>query len=1080
MFPTMGPALPRDLPSAGHKKSDTHLRMDTPLHLAVRNQDIDCTSLLLNTGADLEAFDSTGQTALFIAVQDNQVDIAQLLVEHGANVNAKSIETFRWDDLERDGLTILQLASSHGHSDIVRLLLEHGADTEHHVDGDETTALYYAINGGHIDIVHLLLDWGASPLVRATENMNALHIVATQDWAGYEVVELMTLLIEHGADLHAVTAGGRSVLELAVISGHFEPVELLLKHGANFHTPPQLHNAALRGHLDLTHLFLKSGANVEQLNNGGDTALHSALRNAEDYFEVVHLLLKYGINPNICSKGEGSTALHLAAKYGNVKSMHLLLEYGANVTIYAEDEGTPLHSAVTYHKPNAGEVVHLLLLAGADPNACNGDGLSAKQLARMSGDINILHALGLQPLGFESLWSNSPLTSAGDLNKQKQRTAEFTMNQFDHLVKQIDEAKFSFEDISSAVVQYEDATSEYHHHPGIAYLVYKHFNLTSDARYLDLAIELQYTYIATTERANMSGLARLLLERYTKVSNSYIDLDQAMHGFRRDMICCHRSKERFEAACTYANLNFTYKDATASIRPFKIVNNLIGDVVSPGLPLDYSSIPTVRVALSNSVAAAMEAQYFDYGLEWFEHSRCVVWSYILRLRMSDDKVRSIAPDKADRKDAIAAQLATMGNTILDRNIRSPAYVSSATGYGALIQDLGQLILDVRKLPGLETFLSPKTLVELKSATILGPIVMINVAEWRSDALILQEGHDDILHVPLPDAKYQSLARVSSTVTSLLRGGEEVRLEGVRERLEAEMSMEETLHLLWTSVVEPVFLRLGLMNSPQKARLPRITWCVSGPLAFLPLHAAGIYESADPSSPTAFKYAVHSYTPSLSALAEALHHHKIMRKAEVLPNILAISQPAAPNQRPLPGTAAEVSAIKRVVGDNLKWLNDSEATISSVLPLIDQYPWIHFACHAIQDRADATQSAFMLYDGGLTLRQLMQRTDLSGWKALAVLSACQTATGDVDMPEEAVHLAAGMLMTGYQSVIATMWSIGDDDAPIVMESFYSYLLHKAEGDSAQSADALHFAVEQLRKKVGEKSFHRWVPFIHLGV
>src|ERR1700733_6751721 len=42
---------------------------------------------------------------------------------------------------------------------------------------------------------------------------------------------------------------------------------------------------------------------------------------------------------------------------------------------------------------------------------------------------------------------------------------------------------------------------------------------------------------------------------------------------------------------------------------------------------------------------------------------------------------------------------------------------------------------------------------------------------------------------------------------------------------------------------------------------------------------------------------------------------------------------------------------------------------------------------------------------------------------------QTAKGDSKLPEEAIHLAAGMLMVRYGSVVGTMWSIRDDDAPI---------------------------------------------------
>lgn len=99
--------------------------------------------------------------------------------------------------------------------------------------------------------------------------------------------------------------------------------------------------------------------------------------------------------------------------------------------------------------------------------------------------------------------------------------------------------------------------------------------------------------------------------------------------------------------------------------------------------------------------------------------------------------------------------------------------------------------------------------------------------------------------------------------------------------------------------------------------------------------------------------------------------------------------------------------------------------------------------------------------------------------IAFLSACQTATGDETRPEEALHLAAGMLTAGFRSVFATMWSIGDADAPVVAKEVYAYLLRENGINRGQEAYALHYAVEILREKVGEKAFEKWVPFIHFG-
>jgi len=74
----------------------------------------------------------------------------------------------------------------------------------------------------------------------------------------------------------------------------------------------------------------------------------------------------------------------------------------------------------------------------------------------------------------------------------------------------------------------------------------------------------------------------------------------------------------------------------------------------------------------------------------------------------------------------------------------------------------------------------------------------------------------------------------------------------------------------------------------------------------------------------------------------------------------------------------------------------------------------------------------------------------------------------------------MLMAGYGSVVGTMWSIRDNDAPIIAERFYKYLIEEAGGDSSKAAYALHDAVAHLRSLRGENEFGCWVPFIHLGI
>ena len=182
---------------------------------------------------------------------------------------------------------------------------------------------------------------------------------------------------------------------------------------------------------------------------------------------------------------------------------------------------------------------------------------------------------------------------------------------------------------------------------------------------------------------------------------------------------------------------------------------------------------------------------------------------------------------------------------------------------------------------------------------------------------------------------------------------------------------------------------------------------------------------------------------------------------------------------LPGTMAELDSIQeKFRGLAFAQLNSDLATPVAVLAGMEQHSWVHLACHAKQNAMSPMQSAFYLHGGTLELAAITQKQLKNA--DLAFLSACETATGDKKLAEEAVHLAAGMLMAGYRTVIATMWSIGDNDAPLIAEKVYEHLLEGGEPDARRAAVAVHKATECLRAKVGVEAFAKWVPYIHIGL
>lgn len=227
------------------------------------------------------------------------------------------------------------------------------------------------------------------------------------------------------------------------------------------------------------------------------------------------------------------------------------------------------------------------------------------------------------------------------------------------------------------------------------------------------------------------------------------------------------------------------------------------------------------------------------------------------------------------------------------------------------------------------------------------------------------------------------------------------------------------------------------------------------------------------------FAISSYAPSLTALIQGLRPD--FQSQERL-QLLTVAQPSAIGQSRIPGTQDEINRIQQCAKGKIPVcrLVGHEATIKNVEEGMRNCSWVHFASHGVQNRSTPTQSALLLAGSSqLTLERIIQLN--LPHADLAFLSACQTATGDKKLEEEAVHLAAGMLLAGYRGVIATMWSIMDNDAPQVAADVYEHLLKISPPDPTRAAEALHLAVRNLRERSSRrKSFFNWVPFIHLGV
>jgi CHAT domain-containing protein len=154
------------------------------------------------------------------------------------------------------------------------------------------------------------------------------------------------------------------------------------------------------------------------------------------------------------------------------------------------------------------------------------------------------------------------------------------------------------------------------------------------------------------------------------------------------------------------------------------------------------------------------------------------------------------------------------------------------------------------------------------------------------------------------------------------------------------------------------------------------------------------------------------------------------------------------------------------------------TAEEVIRLLPKATILHLACHGNQNTKDPLKSGFILHDKMMEVADLMRLNLPTAY--LAFLSACETALGDMERPDEVLHLAATMLYAGFKSVIGTMWSMGDIDGPMVAETVYKEFF-ACDGETLDFdvvPYALDTAVRKLRAQGLEPS--RWAPYIHIGM
>jgi ankyrin repeat protein len=366
----------------------------TALHWAVYWNDFDTVDLLLRAGAKANVLNEFGIAPLSLACTNASAPLVDRLLRGGADPNLKGAR-----------VPALMECARTGNIDTVKTLLAHKADVTAREPVRDQTALMWAVAEEHPDIVRALIDAGADVQARSRVTRAFVNRANPNDVLAAAVGEVSQggstpllfaarvgdvasaeLLLAAGAHVNDIAPDGTSALTLAVHSGHGPLARLLLERGANPNIIGSgytaLHAAVLRGDMEMVQALLVKGAVIDSRLRHGTTTI----RASRNYFLADSLT--------------GATPLLLAAKFLELDIMRALIARRADPTARLQDGTTLLMLAAgagsqtrlfdrrermallkDSDEPAALAAVNIALDVGADVNAVNNDGDTALHAA---------------------------------------------------------------------------------------------------------------------------------------------------------------------------------------------------------------------------------------------------------------------------------------------------------------------------------------------------------------------------------------------------------------------------------------------------------------------------------------------------------------------------------------------------------------------------------------------------------------------------------------------------------------------------------------------------------------------------
>lgn len=300
----------------------------------------------------VNAVDSRGCLPLYYAIENCDGPMVKLLLNYGADLDAYVSDS---------GETALGVAATKGSVQVARLLLEAGADPEVG-DSEGWSALHIACFWGNLDVAKLIVSFGANVNALSPSGQSPLHLAVTVQSASLALPLVHWLILEQGANVLEKDASGRTPLHHACLTQPLIDLESIVEGGTvvkvllkyypelrdmvDIHGRTALHYAVVNNFVAVVSL-VENRAAIEVKDKSLMTPLHRACRSKWSQYAAEYLLSKLLQNDTQKTLHEadsfGNTPLHYASRSGYYALVRKLLNCGARVNVRNIKGQTPLH-----------------------------------------------------------------------------------------------------------------------------------------------------------------------------------------------------------------------------------------------------------------------------------------------------------------------------------------------------------------------------------------------------------------------------------------------------------------------------------------------------------------------------------------------------------------------------------------------------------------------------------------------------------------------------------------------------------------------------------------------------------------